>query len=81
MKNEQALEHLSVNSPVKDFVNNGNIKAICLAAMEAQSLAFAEWIETTNWVRSSQDNRWYSFDVQDNGITTAYLYQIFSKTN
>lgn len=50
-----------------------------LSAMQEQSVKFAEWLRKTNWAQSCEDNRWYSFDVQDTGITTAALYEIFNK--
>jgi hypothetical protein len=50
-------------------------------AMQEQAIAFAEWIETTNWSRSTENWLWYSFDVQDTGITTTELYTLFNTNN
>ncbi len=52
-----------------------------LQAMQEQAVAFAEWIETTNWSRSTENWLWYSFDVQDTGITTSELYTLFNTNN
>jgi hypothetical protein len=52
-----------------------------IKAMQEQAIAFAEWIETTNWSRSTENCLWYSFDVQDTGITTAELYTLFNTNN
>ena len=54
---------------------------LCLQAMQEQAIAFSEWIETTNWSRSPENGLWYSFDVQDTGITTAELYTLFNTNN
>lgn len=81
MKDKQALEHLSVNSPVKDLVNNGNIMAICLSAMEAQAVAFVEWREEQNCSYNNQTGLWYIFGVDTKCYTTNALYRLFNQTN
>jgi hypothetical protein len=48
------------------------------SAMQEQAIGFAEWIPTTNWSQSYQDKLWYSFDIQDTGITTEQLYKTYN---
>ncbi len=46
MKIDKILEQMSVNSPVKDLMLNGNVNAISKSAMQEAAIQFAEWLKT-----------------------------------
>ena len=75
-KAKETLEHMAVNSPVKDLVLNGNINAICLSAMEEQAVKFIEWRENTPNVRRVGIDKWF---YNGEYYTSKELYKLFNE--
>jgi hypothetical protein len=74
MKDEKIIQRMELESNEEFFVQSDD----CKVAMQEQAIGFAEWIPTTNWSQSYQDKLWYSFDIQDTGITTEQLYKTYN---
>lgn len=58
------------------------VESMCLAAMEAQSVAFAEWLDSSLWCRTRHTkNVIYKHSLTKERATLKELYQIFNQIN